>query len=159
MNANDAQQVPTHYLSSHIHWDYVIRALDNRYLEGNITKYVVRHRKKAGMRDLEKALHYADKLIESVEEGLVVPILAPLGYEISTFAAANGLNSYETYIVKRMANWENSMHIKEARTAIRILMDEQRQRDAEKEQHQKTGLTFKDAVEAEAGSEYVNQDR
>src|SRR5579859_258729 len=33
------------------------------YFTGNLTKYVVRWRKKNGVADLEKAVHYLDKLI------------------------------------------------------------------------------------------------
>lgn len=34
------------------------------YFEGNVVKYITRHRKKNGKQDLEKAKHYIDLLIE-----------------------------------------------------------------------------------------------
>lgn len=34
------------------------------FLEGNVIKYVCRHRAKGGKQDLEKALHYLELLIE-----------------------------------------------------------------------------------------------
>lgn len=34
------------------------------YFEGNVIKYITRHRKKNGKQDLEKAKHYIDLLIE-----------------------------------------------------------------------------------------------
>lgn len=34
------------------------------YLEGNVIKYVTRHRAKAGKQDLEKAMHYLQLLME-----------------------------------------------------------------------------------------------
>jgi hypothetical protein len=34
------------------------------FLEGNVIKYVVRHRDKHGKQDLEKAMHYLQMLIE-----------------------------------------------------------------------------------------------
>ena len=34
------------------------------YLEGNIIKYTTRWRRKGGIQDLEKVIHYAQKLIE-----------------------------------------------------------------------------------------------
>ena len=34
------------------------------YLEGNIIKYLMRHRAKNGLQDLEKAKHYLEILIE-----------------------------------------------------------------------------------------------
>lgn len=67
MKANDVQVDGEHYQLEIQPWDYITL---NRlgYLEGNIIKYVTRHKKKNGMRDLEKAKHYIDKLIE-VEYG------------------------------------------------------------------------------------------
>jgi len=53
----------THYQAPIQCWDYII-ANDLNYLEGNVIKYVTRHRKKNGMVDLEKAHHYLTKLIE-----------------------------------------------------------------------------------------------
>lgn len=67
MSANDKQVGGDHYQLEIQPWDYITL---NRlgYLEGNIIKYVTRHKEKNGMRDLEKAKHYIDKLIE-VEYG------------------------------------------------------------------------------------------
>lgn len=39
------------------------------YLEGNITKYMMRYRHKNGVEDLEKARVYLDWLIEEWKEG------------------------------------------------------------------------------------------
>lgn len=63
MSANDKQVDGQHYQKPIQPWDYITL---NRlgYLEGNIIKYVTRYREKNGMRDLEKARHYLDKLIE-----------------------------------------------------------------------------------------------
>lgn len=66
---NDEQVGGTHYLSSIQAWDYIL-ANDLGYLEGNIIKYVTRHRKKNGVQDLEKALHYLQKLIETENDRL-----------------------------------------------------------------------------------------
>lgn len=52
-------------------WDFVLEA-GLSYLQGNIVKYLSRWRKKGGLDDLGKAVHYLDKLIESVDSGLVV---------------------------------------------------------------------------------------
>lgn len=66
---NDEQVGGTHYLSSIQAWDYIL-ANDLGYLEGNIIKYITRHRKKNGVQDLEKALHYLQKLIETENDRL-----------------------------------------------------------------------------------------
>lgn len=61
--ANEKQVAGDHYQSSIQTWDYII-AHDLGYLEGNVIKYVTRYKKKNGVQDLEKALHYLQKLIE-----------------------------------------------------------------------------------------------
>ena len=64
MSANETQVGGTHYKSNSVQpWDYII-ANDLGYLEGNIVKYITRWRKKGGIDDLRKVLHYTQKLIE-----------------------------------------------------------------------------------------------
>jgi len=62
MNVNDKQIGGTHYGSNYQHWDYVEKH-NVGYLEACATKYSVRHRKKNGLQDLEKAKHYIEKLV------------------------------------------------------------------------------------------------
>lgn len=62
------------------HWDFTVRCLQNRYLEGMITKYVARHAKKNGEEDLRKAEHYLQKLAEELAAGRVEPLII-----VSTF--------------------------------------------------------------------------
>lgn len=50
------------------HWDLVAET-GMGYFEGQVTRYVARWRRKAGRQDLEKALHYCDKLTELVTAG------------------------------------------------------------------------------------------
>jgi len=66
VRANDTQVAGDHYRTPIQHWDYVL-ANDLGYFEGQITKYVTRWRKKNGVQDLRKALHFLEKLIESEE--------------------------------------------------------------------------------------------
>ena len=64
MKANDHQVGGSHYKDRAIEpWDYII-ANDIGFLEGNVVKYVTRYKEKNGIKDLEKARHYLDKLIE-----------------------------------------------------------------------------------------------
>lgn len=44
-----------------------IRANNIPYIEGNIIKYVVRHKNKHGKQDLLKAMHYLEMLLEDYE--------------------------------------------------------------------------------------------
>lgn len=61
--ANDQQVDGNHYQTEIQPWDF-IEANKLTFIEGNIVKYVSRHRKKNGVRDLMKAKHYLEKLIE-----------------------------------------------------------------------------------------------
>ena len=62
-SANDKQVDGTHYQTEIQPWDF-IEANKLTFLEGNVIKYVCRHRAKNGVRDLMKAKHYLEKLIE-----------------------------------------------------------------------------------------------
>ena len=59
----DKQVGGTHYKSS-IQPTAYIKANKLDFFEGNVVKYVTRWRKKDGIRDLHKARHYLDMLIE-----------------------------------------------------------------------------------------------
>lgn len=61
--ANDRQVGGVHYKSGIQHWDVVV-ANDLNYFEGQITKYVMRARKKNGLQDLQKAKHFLEKYLE-----------------------------------------------------------------------------------------------
>ena len=66
MKANEKVEHPGHYNKGIEVWDFII-SHDLNFMEGNVVKYVVRHRLKNGIEDLKKARFYLDKLIE-VEE-------------------------------------------------------------------------------------------
>ena len=64
MKANEYQVAGSHYSDNTIQpWDYIV-ANGLGYLEGNIIKYTTRWRRKGGIEDLKKVIHYAEKLIE-----------------------------------------------------------------------------------------------
>lgn len=68
MSANDYQVGGDHYKAAGKteHWDFVWQHnLD--YFQGQITKYVIRWKRKGGLRDLEKARHFLEKYIELVK--------------------------------------------------------------------------------------------
>lgn len=64
MKAIDVQEGGTHYKKCAIQPIEFIYANDIPFIEGNIIKYVTRHRDKNGIEDLKKAKHYIDLLIE-----------------------------------------------------------------------------------------------
>jgi len=60
--------MPTHYQAeAEPHWDRMWKLYREAWFVGNVTKYVERYRKKDGMKDLLKAKHYLEKLIELEE--------------------------------------------------------------------------------------------
>ena len=159
MSANNIQVAGNHYRAKVQHWDYAIHALNNRYLEGNITKYVVRHRKKNGAVDLAKAIHYMDKLVESFNAGEVTyHVTTDLNFDIHSFIVENGLNTVEAFVVKRLAHWTTVEHLEQARDAIVTLLQEQHDRDRRIDAI-KAGAVDNAPVYEEPGKGYVNQDR
>lgn len=66
MSANEKQVAGNHYKAPIECWDYII-ANNLGYLEGTAIKYITRWRKKNGIEDIRKAIHFLEKLIE-VEE-------------------------------------------------------------------------------------------
>lgn len=147
-SANDSQVGGSHYKAGLQHWDYAIIALENRYLEGNITKYVVRHRKKNGLQDLEKAAHYLDKLKEAFLSEKILPMVhtRPMPFDLSAFCIDNGLNTFETYIVRRIASWRDLYDLKIVEVNLNELIITARE-------------TARRADATKAGAGYVDQDR
>jgi hypothetical protein len=70
VSANDRQEGGDHYrkVEGEQHWDRLVRlyGLEKArcYFIGNLTAYVERYMEKDGVKDLKKARHYLDKLIE-----------------------------------------------------------------------------------------------
>lgn len=63
--ANDRQVGGGHYKKGgEEHWDRMWRLHGRGYFVGCITKYVERYHEKNGVQDLEKAIHFIEKLIE-----------------------------------------------------------------------------------------------
>jgi len=69
-SALDHQVAGTHYLKHAIQPIEFIHANQIGFAEGNVIKYLVRWRDRGGIRDLEKAKHYIELLIEMETQGL-----------------------------------------------------------------------------------------
>ena len=63
-NPLTTQVAGSHYKDLKIQPIEYIHANGLGYMEGNVVKYVTRWRKKDGRKDLEKARHYIDLLLE-----------------------------------------------------------------------------------------------
>jgi Protein of unknwon function (DUF3310) len=64
MDALNTQIGGTHYKEYSIQPIEFIHANNIPFIEGNIIKYVIRHKQKNGLQDLVKAKHYIDLLIQ-----------------------------------------------------------------------------------------------
>jgi len=62
---------PGHYADLPIQPIQIIVANKLNYFEGNVLKYLLRHRNKNGVEDLKKAIRYLEMLIEFEETGAV----------------------------------------------------------------------------------------
>jgi len=59
---------PDYYVGTRIQVSDFISEFNLNYFEGNIIKYIVRHRSKNGIEDLKKARWYLDRLIKKEEK-------------------------------------------------------------------------------------------
>jgi hypothetical protein len=64
MKALDRQEGGSHYKNFEIQPIEFIHKNNIPFIEGNIIKYILRHKQKNGIEDLKKAKHYIDLLIE-----------------------------------------------------------------------------------------------
>jgi hypothetical protein len=128
MTANGYQVGGLHYKSSYEHWDLVV-LLDQNYLEGCATAYVVRWRKKSTpILDLKKALHFLNKLEELTQElrPARTTLLNPVEVweEVQRFALANNLSALECRFLTLMSTWRGVEELEEARQVLFALLDE-----------------------------------
>jgi hypothetical protein len=67
LSANEIQHGGNHYKAFKIQpWDFIL-ANDVPYMEATAVVYILRWRRKNGVEDLKKAIHYLEKLIEEEE--------------------------------------------------------------------------------------------
>jgi hypothetical protein len=126
--ANKMQIGGTHYKTTYEHWD-LVPDVGMGYFDGQATRYITRWRKKEGMKDLQKALHYVNKMIE-------LRISHPAEYwpirfhndanfhaRISRYVEANQLTDLERQIVIALAVGPGRYSLELIREWILMLMD------------------------------------
>lgn len=154
-NVNTQQVGGGHYKgTAYQHWDFVMIVLAGRYLEGNITKYISRWRKKNGLEDLKKARHYLTKLIEQFNLGNVQPLYTVYHtpYQSPThFCDVNGVGVSERMVVMLVSNWHGAKELNKAGNVLDALI-EQVENESEQyaDEEQRTDGS-------EPGAGYVNQ--
>ncbi len=120
MSVNEKQVGGEHYRSPIQHWDYVeLNGL--RYTEGCATKYITRNRKKHEnpRQDIEKAIHYVEKIQDLYRNGILQPRSAPVVVTSEAFAAANGLTGDEAEVVRLLTYWKSESEITAALNLLR----------------------------------------
>lgn len=110
MTANEGQIGGAHYKSEYQHWDLVLDT-GMGYLEGCATKYVARWRKKGGIEDLQKALHYGVKLVETGKEKTIVSPGAKefILTKVSEFCVINECDVDQLKIIRAFTLGENKI--------------------------------------------------
>lgn len=136
-NPNLYQVAGNHYVSEYQHWDLVTRAMKNRYLEGNATKYLARWRKKNGLVDLEKGAHYLEKLMTEVhQEKRIVPMfftgeelqMALAVEEILNFCRINEIVGREKELMLLIGTWRRYSDLKTAFEILQVVIFEEKQK-------------------------------
>ena len=125
MSVNDKQVGGEHYRSKVQHWDYVeLNGL--RYTEGCATKYATRNRKKHEdpRQDLEKAVHYVEKVQDLHRNGVLAPRTAPIVITPEEFARSNDLTENEAEVVRLLTFWESDPELTRAIELLREMIAE-----------------------------------
>ncbi len=123
MSANDKQIGGSHYKTSGVsHWDLIVQN-EIPYLEGCATKYLTRFRKKNGLQDLEKAMHYTEKLIE-VNRNVFRNYESVDAVVLQSFLADNGVVGTEREPIRLLLNWHSAADLMTAKAWIQALIDE-----------------------------------
>lgn len=110
-----------HYDTGYQVWDFC----ENNGLGGLemcAIKYVCRWRQKEGIKDLEKAIHYIDKLIDLHHNRYRVPKGCAAGAEIVKFSSAQNLTTTEDTAVMLLSQWNCSQDLEQARDAVQRLI-------------------------------------
>lgn len=114
---NERQVGGQHYQSSIQHWDFV-STNSMSYLGSQVTKYAVRWRKKNGIQDVEKSIHFLEKMIDSAEKPM-----HEIGLE-EFFAANPDLSPDEREVVSWIYYYEKTGvvdHLRQARIHLERL--------------------------------------
>jgi hypothetical protein len=123
MSANETQVGGNHYQSSMQHWD-VVSTHNVGYLEGCASKYVSRWRKKNGLQDLQKAVHFTTKLREVLDDGFPYVSGKVPNDVIRQFMIANDLEAGEFAVLRYLWSWSDATDVDYALIHLQNLIRE-----------------------------------
>lgn len=131
---NKHQVGGTHYKTSYEHWDLLLDlGLGIDYLIGQATKYVSRWRKKNGVQDLQKALHFVNKLIENKrficfehysQRATGEHVVAATRKEVARFAAVNQLSDQEADFCELLVLKDSESDLFQARDILLAIIEQ-----------------------------------
>lgn len=121
---NSIQVGGDHYQSGFQHWDWV-QLIKLPYLPAAASKYLTRWRRKGGLQDLEKALHFLNKYLEGEEERR-----RQEGILTDNFILNNEIGEEEAFILHALNshNFGNLTHLRDA--AVRLFEYVEREKNA-----------------------------
>jgi hypothetical protein len=119
---NEKQIGGMHYKAAFQHWDLVAYN-DMGYFVGQITKYVTRWKKKNGVQDVEKSIHYCDKLIELIKEEIVPIPEKRSAYSLTKFCKENGLIKLEKDIFILACTYTSMQELQDLREKLDELLE------------------------------------
>lgn len=120
-NPNERQVGGAHYRSEFQHWDLMAENYGAGYFEAAITKYITRWRKKNGVVDIEKAIHYYEKLLDLYQSGKVQMYQTPRrSKNLAVYVSANKLDETERIILFAIMSYSTL----EQFISIRIHLDD-----------------------------------
>jgi len=126
-SAADARQPGgAHYNETQFqHWN-LASTFKLGYFEGQITKYTDRHRRKHGALDLDKAIHFTEKLIEEACEGRALPMHSGYDGEMmdAFFKARRDLRPVESQVILTICTWNGTYQLQLALGLLRKLRRE-----------------------------------
>jgi hypothetical protein len=117
MEANDRQVGGHHYQTQ----DLAIK-FRMPYLDGCTTKHVSRWRKKLGVLDLQKGLHYLDKLIETATYDIKRDNNVDVDMELTRFVEANNLSHLEYQYLFILCTYRNVNALRNAHQILNKIL-------------------------------------
>lgn len=121
-NPNDTQIGGEHYKKATFQpWDWALQRHGSLgHYEVSIIQYVTRFREKGGKQDLEKAMHYLDKMIYEHSRNDYYNMANKLrgSTQLTMFRDQNKIDKYQSQVVHLMAIWHDVSDLEMAKSII-----------------------------------------
>jgi hypothetical protein len=124
LSANEIQHGGSHYKGAKFqHWDLIAKNKIG-YLEGCASKYASRWRKKNGLEDLQKGVHYCDKILEVIAEYDYKPTGRAPYSDLQMFFDQNDITDRDEQLaISHLCTWDSTLCIQLARKHMVLLLE------------------------------------